>query len=124
MPAPSPLNASTNIRTLYVSSFTTTPNAVLAEFTRQLNSEPWKVEHTDLEELKKEERKAHERDDALKTAYTLRRIWAEGGTLYGGVGGRDGLALRGIGNGNGEGGLELEGLEGVVRRVIAKQTAE
>jgi hypothetical protein len=114
-PVPSPQNNAENIRCLYVSSFTSTPNAVVAEFERQTGGK-WSVEYTDLDVLRKEEKQAYERDAGNKTAYTLRRIWAEGGTLYEGTGGA-GAAKVGMG-----GEVGLEGLESVVGRVVKKQT--
>lgn len=68
-------------RILKVKSFTTTPADVLQEFERQMGAK-WDVAYTSLEELKRLEEEAWEQDSGLKTVYTLRRIWTEGGTLY------------------------------------------
>jgi nucleoside-diphosphate-sugar epimerase len=70
-----------NERILKVNSFTVTPKEVLAEFEKQTGAK-WEVSYTSLEKLKKTEQEAGEKDSPLKTAYTLRRIWTEGGTLY------------------------------------------
>jgi nucleoside-diphosphate-sugar epimerase len=68
-------------RILKVNSFTTSPKAALAEFEKQTR-EKWDVTYTSLEDLRKLEKEAWEQDSGLKTVYTLRRIWTEGGTLY------------------------------------------
>jgi nucleoside-diphosphate-sugar epimerase len=68
-------------RVLKVNSFTTTSKAVLAEFEQQ-TGEKWDATYTGLEDLKNLEKEAWEKDSGLKTVYTLRRIWTEGGTLY------------------------------------------
>lgn len=68
-------------RTLKVNSFTTTPDAILAEFEKQTGAK-WEVGYTSLEELRRREREAWEGGNPLATMYTLRRIWTEGGTLY------------------------------------------
>lgn len=61
-------------KAIHVNSFTTTPNQIVAEFERQLGQK-WEISYTSLEELKKIEA---EKGGSI----TLRRIWAEGGTLY------------------------------------------
>ncbi|KAF2025059.1 NAD(P)-binding protein [Setomelanomma holmii] len=68
-------------RILKVNSFTATPKQVLAEFEKQTGAK-WDVSYISLDDLKKAETEAWEKDSWLKTMYTLRRIWTEGGTLY------------------------------------------
>ncbi|KAH7095232.1 hypothetical protein FB567DRAFT_485725 [Paraphoma chrysanthemicola] len=68
-------------RILKVNSFTATPNQALAEFEKQTGAK-WDVSYTSLGDLQKAEAKAWETDSWLKTAYTLRRIWTQGKTLY------------------------------------------
>ncbi|RAL16770.1 aromatic alcohol reductase [Aspergillus homomorphus CBS 101889] len=68
-------------RALKLNSFTTTPKEILQEFEFQ-SGQRWKVEYTSLDELRKLEQEAWEKGTPLATLYTLRRIWAEGGTLY------------------------------------------
>ncbi|KAF2266153.1 NAD(P)-binding protein [Lojkania enalia] len=70
-----------NPRTLKVNSFTATPSDILAEFENQMGKK-WDVNYTSLGSLKGAEMKAWESNDPFATAYTLRRIWTEGGTLY------------------------------------------
>lgn len=98
-------------RALKVNSFTTTPNAIVAEFERQMG-EKWDVSHIPLARLKDLEKEAWEEQVPWATVFTLRRIWAEGGTLYkrrdnGDIGMKD---------------EDMETLETVVRRAIAQQT--
>jgi hypothetical protein len=69
-------------KALKVQSFVTTPNAVLAEFERQTGGDEWTVEHTSLVELREMEEAAWKAGQPSATLFTLRRIWAEGGTLY------------------------------------------
>ncbi|ETN44626.1 uncharacterized protein HMPREF1541_10296 [Cyphellophora europaea CBS 101466] len=99
-------------RALKVNSFTTTPLDVVAEFEKQTGGEKWKVEFTDRDELIKNEKKAHEEGAPFATAYTLRRIWADGGTLY---------DVRDNGRIDFEG--QEESLESQVAEAVAKQTA-
>jgi nucleoside-diphosphate-sugar epimerase len=66
---------------LIVNSFTTTPNAILAEFEKQ-TGENWDVSYTSLEKLKEIEKEAWETGAGYATGATLRRIWTDGGTLY------------------------------------------
>jgi nucleoside-diphosphate-sugar epimerase len=73
--------ATSSERVLKVNSFTTTSKAALAEFEQQ-TGENWDATYTGLEDLKSLEKEAWEKDSGLKTVYTLRRIWTEGGTLY------------------------------------------
>jgi hypothetical protein len=65
-----------------VNSFTTTPDGILQEFERQTGAK-WAVQYTSLDELRRLETEAWEKENPLATVYTLRRIWTEGGTLYG-----------------------------------------
>lgn len=64
-----------------VHSFITTPAEILQEFERQTSS-TWAVKYTSLSDLRKLEKKLWEEDSPFKAGATLRRIWAEGGTLY------------------------------------------
>ena len=64
-----------------MNSFTTSPDDILAEFEKQTGTK-WEVQYTDLEKLKEREERAWRNQDPLATALTLKRIWAEGGTLY------------------------------------------
>ncbi|CAI6338768.1 unnamed protein product [Periconia digitata] len=74
--------SSPNTRIFKVNSFTTTPHRILAEFEKQTGGEKWKTVYTPLAELKSLESLAWEKGIPSATAYTLRRIWTEGGTLY------------------------------------------
>jgi nucleoside-diphosphate-sugar epimerase len=101
-PAPS------TVRVLRVNSFTSTPLDIVKEFEKQ-TGDKWSVEHTPLEEMRKTEDEMWGRQDPLATVWTLRRIWAEGATLYDE---RD----------NGKiGEPEMEGLESQVKLSIEKQ---
>ncbi|KAL2274894.1 hypothetical protein FJTKL_02636 [Diaporthe vaccinii] len=68
-------------KALKVNSFEVTPNQVLAEYEKQTGAK-WKVNSIPLDELRQEEKKRWEEGHAKATILTLRRIWAEGGTLY------------------------------------------
>jgi hypothetical protein len=68
-------------KALKVNSFTTTPLEVVAEFEKQ-TSEKWAVSYTSLEKLKELENNAWESKNPFAPIFTLRKIWAEGGTLY------------------------------------------
>jgi len=68
-------------KALKVQSFVVTPNEVLAEFERQTGAE-YAVTKTPLDSIKSLEAKAWQDADPKATLFTLRRIWAEGGTLY------------------------------------------
>lgn len=68
-------------KALKVNSFEVTPNQVLAEYEKQTGAK-WKANHITLDELRQEEKKRWEEGHAKATVLTLRRIWAEGGTLY------------------------------------------
>jgi hypothetical protein len=95
-------------RALKVNSFTTTPLEIVAEFEKQ-TGDKWDVTYTSLEKLKELETAAWERKDPAATIFTLRRIWAEGGTLY---------EKRDNGLIDGE---DTESLEDAVRDAIATQ---
>jgi hypothetical protein len=68
-------------RILKVNSFTATGKEILAEFEKQTGTK-WHVGYTSIEKLRELEREAWEKNSPLKTVFTLRRIWTEGGTLY------------------------------------------
>ncbi len=68
-------------RALKLRSFTTSPNEILKEFERQTNSK-WTVSYVPLDQFKVLEVQAWEAKASMASIYTLRRIWAEGGTLY------------------------------------------
>jgi len=68
-------------RALKVNSFTTTPLEIVAEFEKQ-TGDKWTVTYTSLAKLKELENAAWENKNPAATIFTLRRIWAEGGTLY------------------------------------------
>lgn len=70
-------------KALLCNSFTTTPNEILTEFEKQTGGEKWDVENTDLEKLKQLEKEAWEKQDPRAVPISLRRIWTDGGTLYG-----------------------------------------
>ena len=70
-------------RALLCNSFTTTPRAILKEFEKQTGGDAWEVGLTDLETLKGLEKEAWARKDARAVPLSLRRIWSDGGTLYG-----------------------------------------
>lgn len=70
-------------RALLCNSFTTTPNAILAEFETQTGGDKWDVGVTDLETLKQLEESAWAKQDPRAVPLSLRRIWTQGGTLYG-----------------------------------------
>ncbi|KAJ9613634.1 uncharacterized protein PV06_05141 [Exophiala oligosperma] len=67
---------------LRVNSFTATNADILHEFEKQTGGQPWEVSYIGLEDLKKKEQAAWESGVPFATAFTLKRIWAEGGTLY------------------------------------------
>ncbi len=68
-------------RALRVNSFTTTPADIVAEFEKQ-TGDNWAVSYTPLERVKKLEKEAYANKNPAATVYTLKRIWASGGTLY------------------------------------------
>ncbi len=69
-------------KALRVNSFTATNKEILNAFEKKTGGQPWKVSYTSIEELKKMEHEAVEAGNPFATLFTLRRIWAEGGTLY------------------------------------------
>lgn len=69
-------------RALRLNSFTTTPEQIVSEFEKQTGGEAWRVDSTPISKLRQMENEAWEKQDSRATAYTLRRIWTEGGTLY------------------------------------------
>ncbi|KAK3358683.1 hypothetical protein B0T25DRAFT_449147 [Lasiosphaeria hispida] len=66
-------------KALKVQSFVVTPNEVLAEYEKQTGSE-WKVTRTSLTDIRNLEAKLLA--EGKPASISLRRIWAEGGTLY------------------------------------------
>jgi len=95
-------------RALKVQSFVVTPKEVLDEYQRQTGAE-WAVSYTSLERLKEVESQLWADGVPAATGATLRRIWAEGGTLYE----RNDNELLGLAG-------ELESLETAVRRAITE----
>jgi hypothetical protein len=69
-------------KALKVQSFVTTPKAILSEFEKQTGGVPWRVCYTPLPKLQELEEGAWKDSKPYATLITLRRIWAEGGTLY------------------------------------------
>ena len=69
-------------KALRLNSFTTTPKQIVSEFEKQTGGEAWRVDTTSIDKLSNMESEAWEKQDSRATAYTLRRIWTEGGTLY------------------------------------------
>ena len=67
--------------TLIVNSFTCTPAEIADEYQKQ-TGEKWDVSTTSLEKLRELEKEAYASKSPAATAFTLRRIWTEGGTLY------------------------------------------
>ncbi|PSR77488.1 hypothetical protein BD289DRAFT_486476 [Coniella lustricola] len=98
-------------KALKVHSFETTPKEVLGVYERLTGGEKWAVKSVPLSQMKEAEDKAWAEGDAKATVLTLRRIWAEGGTLYEKT---DNEAL-GITKG------DLESLEAVITRLLAKE---
>ncbi|KFA81547.1 hypothetical protein S40288_09054 [Stachybotrys chartarum IBT 40288] len=68
-------------KAVFVNSFTTTPEEILAEMERQTETR-WKIDYTSLEDLKTFEAQAWKEEKPLASIYTLRRIWTQGLTLY------------------------------------------
>ena len=99
-------------KALKVNSFTTTPNDLVAEFERQTGGGKWDVQTTSLERLKELEKEAWEKGNPAAGGFTLRRIWAEGGTLYEE---RDNEVIGMEGEG------KLDGLESCVRHAVDVQ---
>jgi hypothetical protein len=68
-------------KALKVQSFVVTPKQILAEFEKQTGAQ-WQVSYTPLQTLRDAEKKSWADSSPFATIFTLRRIWAEGGTLY------------------------------------------
>lgn len=68
-------------KALRVQSFVATPNEVVAEYERQTET-AWKVSYVSLADVRVGEARLWAEDHPKATVVTLRRIWAEGGTLY------------------------------------------
>lgn len=68
-------------KALKVQSFVVTPKQVLEEYEKQTGAK-WSVKTTPLDEIRTLEAKFWEEGKPTATPVTLRRIWAEGGTLY------------------------------------------
>lgn len=86
-----------------------TPKDVLAEYEKQTGVK-WTVTSTSLAELKDFEAKAWQEGDPAATGFTLRRIWAEGGTLYD----KNDNELIGVGPG------DTDSVETAVKRALSK----
>ncbi|KAJ4136366.1 hypothetical protein NW768_003979 [Fusarium equiseti] len=69
-------------KALKIQSFVVTPKEILEELEKQTGGDSWTVENYTLDELRKAEKKGWNEGNSNATSYTLRRIWAEGGTLY------------------------------------------
>ncbi|KAK3388251.1 hypothetical protein B0T20DRAFT_365137 [Sordaria brevicollis] len=77
-------------KALKVQSFVVTPNQVLAEFEKQTGGTKFDVTYTPLSEIEKLETVLWDKENIdgkpqpkpQATPVTLRRIWAQGGTLY------------------------------------------
>ncbi|KAK5281599.1 hypothetical protein LTR40_004584 [Exophiala xenobiotica] len=69
-------------KALRVNSFTATNKEILEAFEKKTGGQSWKVSYTSIEDVKKMEQEALEAGNPFATLFTLRRIWAEGGTLY------------------------------------------
>jgi hypothetical protein len=74
----------TQNKAIKVNSFTTTPAQIQAEFERQVSGgSAWSdVKRVSLDRVRELETQAWEAGQPWATVVTLRRIWAEGGTLY------------------------------------------
>ncbi|KAI0454945.1 hypothetical protein F5B21DRAFT_217171 [Xylaria acuta] len=68
-------------KALKVQSFVATPLEIVREFEKQTGEE-WTTEYTPNQALRELETRLWDGNNPLATAATLRRIWAEGGTLY------------------------------------------
>lgn len=68
-------------KALKVNSFEVTSNQVVAEYERQTGVK-WKVSYVPLSKVREQEEKLWAEGHPKATVVTLRRIWAEGGTLY------------------------------------------
>ncbi len=69
-------------KALRVNSFTATDSEILAEFEKQTGGQPWSVSYVSVDELKASEAEALAAQKPYAVLFTLKRIWAEGGTLY------------------------------------------
>jgi hypothetical protein len=69
-------------KALKVRSFTASPNEIVAEFERQTGGQKWQVSYVPEAEFKNLEQKAYADGSPLAHLFTLRRIWAQGRTLY------------------------------------------
>ncbi|KAK1997361.1 NmrA-like family protein [Colletotrichum falcatum] len=68
-------------KALKVQSFVATGKEILAEFEKQSGAK-WDVTYSPLQKLRESEDKAWAEGVPFATIFTLRRIWAEGSTLY------------------------------------------
>lgn len=96
-------------KALKVNSFEVTSNQVLAEYEKQMGAK-WKASYVPLSKVIEVENRLWEEQNPKATVLTLRRIWAEGGTLYDQM---DNAAL----------GLkqeDMESMEAVLKRLLAE----
>lgn len=96
-------------KALKVQSFVVTPKEVLAEYEKQTRAQ-WKVTNIPLQDLKDLETQLWATGNG--TLATLRRIWAEGGTLYD----KNDNELLGLQP------TDLDNLETAVSRALSKYT--
>lgn len=96
---------------LIVNSFTCTPAQIANEYQKQ-TGDKWEISTTSLEKLRELEKEAYANKHPAATAFTLRRIWTEGGTLYTH---RDNEKL---------GDVQLETMEEQVKKNIGDQTGK
>ncbi|KAK2057431.1 NmrA-like family protein [Colletotrichum caudatum] len=96
-------------KALKVQSFVATGNEIVAELEKQTGAK-WDVTYSPLQKLREAEEKAWAEGVPFATIFTLRRIWAEGATLY------DKTDNEAIGLGPGD----VETLEVFVKRVLGK----
>lgn len=94
-------------KALKVHSFEATPKQVLAAY-EKLTGGGWTVAYTPLAELEELERRLWEEGSPQATVITLRRIWAEGGTLYDKTD-NEAIGLRSD---------DMESLESVLKRIL------
>lgn len=94
---------------LLVNSFEVTSNQVLAELEKQTGAK-WQVSYVPLKEAGELETKLWEEQHPKAVVMTLRRIWAEGGTLYEKTE-NEALEVKTD---------DTESLEGVLKRLLAK----
>ncbi|KAK7943845.1 uncharacterized protein PG986_012958 [Apiospora aurea] len=94
-------------KALKVQSFVATPRDILAEFESQTGAK-FDIKYTAMDTLKEEEKTAWAKSDPAAATFTLRRIWAQGKTLYEKTDNESlGLALQ-----------DMEPLSAVVQRAI------